>query len=63
MTSHLPPQRKTVCTRRDCGHDRASHMPEVYSTGDVDQVQRTYWGACLATWCDCTEYLDDKDQS
>ena len=59
-TSHLPPQRKTVCR---CGHDMASHMPEVYSTGDVTQERRVYYGACLATWCVCSEYADTLEDS
>lgn len=62
MTSLLPPQRKIVCSQKWCGHDKASHMPEVYSTGDVTQERRIHYGACLATWCDCTEYRDDEDE-
>lgn len=48
------------CSNKACGHDKTSHCPETYSSGDVDQKRTVVYLRCLAAFCDCTYYRAPK---
>ena len=45
-----------------CGHHKSTHHREVESSGDVTQERRLVYVACLANFCDCGLYRQEKQQ-
>jgi hypothetical protein len=44
-----------------CGHHKSTHHREVESSGDVTQERRLVYVACLANFCDCGLYRQEKN--